>query len=144
MTSIITQIWNAEVKDFDEAEAWIDQQIAKVEAVFPSATATINAVSSDLKQAASDAIGDADTALNTIAPAFTTAVEAGADAALTKYTGGLALPLVGLTNDAIQKVVALGTSTLNSWALKVQAALAENQPSTAATPAALKPTAPLT
>lgn len=126
MTSIITQIWDTGVKDFNEVEAWVDAKVAAVEKAFPAATTTINAIGSDLKQAASDAIGMADSALNGVAPALTKTAEAAADAALTAYTGGLALPLVGLTNDAIEKIAALGVSTFNSWALNAKAALAGN------------------
>ena len=135
MTSIITQIWDKAVTDFTTAETWIDQQVQRIEAAFPASKATINAIGSDLKQAASDAIGDADSALNTVAPGVTKAIEAAADGALTTYTGGLALPLVGLTNDAIEKIEALAVSTANSWALKAKAALAENNATTAAKPA---------
>ena len=126
MTSILTQIWNGAVKDFDTAEAWINTTIQRIEAVFPAASPTIAAIASDLKQAASDAIGDVDTALNTVAPTLTKTVEAAADAALTTYTGGAALPLVGLTNDAIERIEALAVTTANSWALQAKAALAEN------------------
>lgn len=132
MTSIIVQIWGKVVTDFDAAETWINTQVAKVEAAFPGAATTINAIGSDLKQAASDAIGQADSALNTVAPTVTSAVEVAADAALTKYTGGLALPLVGLTNDAIEKIEALVVSTANSWALQAKATLAENNTQTGA------------
>lgn len=133
--SVITGIWSGAVKDWDAAEAWINQSVQRIEAAFPEATTTINAISSDLKQAASDAIGQADSALNTVAPGVTTAIETAADAALIKYTGGLALPLVGLTNDAIEKIEALAVSTANSWAVKAKAALAENN-ATAGAPAA--------
>jgi hypothetical protein len=135
MTSIITDIWNDVVKDFDTAEAWIDTQVQKVEAVFPAATATINALGSDVKQGASDAIGAVDSALDAAAGPTTTAVEAAADALLTKYTGGLALPLTGLTNDGILKIANLIKSTADSWTLKAQAALAENNATTGAAPA---------
>lgn len=138
MTSIITQIWNGAVKDFDAAEAWINQQVQRIEAVFPASTATINAIGSDIKQAASDAIGMADSALNNVAPGVTTAIEAAADGALTHYTGGLAIPLVPLTNDGISQIESLIVSTANAWALKAKAALAENNTTTgaAAPPAA--------
>ena len=127
MTSIISQIvtgvetvWVNIVKDV-ETDA---QKI--IAALGPTVQTQVNAVVSDIKQGASNAISMADSALNNAAPAATSAVEAAADAALVKYTGGLALPLVGATNDAIEGIENLLVSTANSWALKAKAALAEN------------------
>lgn len=126
MTSIITQIWGGIVRDFTAAETWIDNAVAAVEKALPGAASTINSIGSDIKQAASDAIGMADSALVAIAPVATKAVETAADAALATYTGGLALPLTPLTNDGIEKVEALIVSTANAWSLKAKAALAGN------------------
>lgn len=133
MTSIITQIWTGITKDFTAAETWIDNAVAAVKKALPGAATTLDAIGSDIKQAASDAIGMADSALIGIAPAATKAVEVAADAALTAYTGGLALPLTPLTNDGIEKVEALIVSTANAWSLKAKAALAGNNGNAVAT-----------
>lgn len=131
--NLITQIWNGAVKDFNAAEAWVDKEIAAVEKALPGATTTINAVGSDLKQAASDAIGLADTALAGIIPAAATAITGAADAALLAYTGPLALPLTPLTNDGIMQIEAALVSTINSWALTAKAKLAVNNGNAVAT-----------
>ncbi len=124
--SIITGIWTRAVTDWKEAVTWVDDKVAAIEKAWPGSTAAIAGVVSDIKRGASDAIGAADTALSTVAPEMTTALEGAADAALVKYTGGLALPLVGLTNDAINKIEQVGVATLNGWALNARATLAGN------------------
>lgn len=121
--NIISQIWTGVVTTWDKAEAWIDTQVARVEAVLPGAASPI---ASDLKQLASDAVGAAAQAEATFEPALVTGIETLADAALTKVTGGLALPLVQMTNDGIANIAAKGQAAIQAWALKAQAALAEN------------------
>lgn len=134
MTSILTQICNDVVQDFDVAEAWVNTRVQKIEAAWPASKATITALGNDVKQGASDAIGALDSALDVASGPTATAVEAAADALLVKYTGGLALPLTGLTNDGILKIAGLIKATADSWTLKVQAELAENNPTTGAAP----------
>ena len=134
LVSVITGIWNKAVQDWTAAETWIDDRVKAIEAALPGATTVINTVVADAKQAASDAIGLADTMVDQWAPTLTTTLEGGADLALTKYTGGLAVPLIPMTNDAIDRIVSLGKDTLDSWALKAKASLAENNDNAAATP----------
>lgn len=126
INSIISQIATKAVTIWNDVVTDIDTDVAKIKAAWPAAGTVIDELGSDVKQGASDLIGAADSELNTLAPVATSAVEGAADALLAKYSGGLALPLTGLTNDAIDKVSALIVSTANGWALKAKAALAEN------------------
>lgn len=124
--SVITNIWNGVVKDAEAVENWVNTQVAAIEKALPGSTAAINDVVNDVKQAAGDALDAVDSGLNAVAPALTKSVEVAADAALTSYTGGLALPLTGLTNDGIEKVSATLVAAANAWELKAKAALAVN------------------
>ena len=120
--NIITQIYSGAVKVWDTIVTDVQTDIAKVEAVLPGSAPVI----ADIKQLASDALGSAVNGLVTYEPALVSGVEGLADAALTKFSGGLALPLVQMTNAGIQKIVADGTAGFQAWALKQQAVLAEN------------------
>lgn len=120
--NILTQIWNGAVKDFDAAETWIEGEVAKVEAVLPGAAPIV----ADLKQAASDAVGTVDQALITYEPPLVSGLETILDAAMTKYSGGLALPLVPGVNSGITGIATTATQAISAWLLKVQAQLAEN------------------
>lgn len=137
LSSIINQIATGAVKVWDAVEADINTDVAKIEAVLgPTFTTSVQAIGAVVKQGASDLIGTADSALNTLAPTVTKTVEAAADAALTTYTGGLAIALVPATNDAIEGLEGLIVATANAWALKAKAALAENNAATGAPPTA--------
>ena len=125
--NIITQIAKGAVTIWDDISKDIETDIAKVEAVFPSVKGTITNVETTVKQGASDILGAV--ASGSLAPeeqALISGVEGLADSVLTAATGGLAVPLVGATNDVIQNTVAFGYKALQAWALKRQASLAEN------------------
>lgn len=141
-TSIIAQIFNGAVTVWDDVKADIEKDAAKIEAVLGGASSPgVAAVVTDIKQGASDALSTASAMVATYEPKFVTGLEALADAALSTYTGGLALPLVALTNEGIEKLSAAGASALQAWALKAKAALAENNTTTGA---AQPPAAPAT
>lgn len=129
--SILVQIWNTGVKDFETAEAWIETNVERVEAVLPGAAPIV----ADLKQAASDAMGAVAAGSVTYEPALVTGMETLADAAIDTEAGPYAQPLNKLANDAILAVVAKGTAALQAWALKKQAAWAENAAPTSPVPA---------
>jgi hypothetical protein len=130
------QIWNKVVTTFDAAEALIETDIAKVEAVLPGVAPVVT----EIKQAASNAIGVVNQDLVTYEPELVTGLETVLDAALSKYTGGLALPLVQGVNAGVSGISNVATQAVSAWLLSQQAALAENNPTTAAaktaTPAA--------
>lgn len=128
MTNIITQIWTGAEKVWDTVEADITADIAKVEAVLPGAAPVI----ADIKQAASDALGIAAGDVVTYEPQLATGLEAVLDAAMTKYSGGLALPLVPGVNAGVQGIGTKAAAIIQAWLLKQQAALAENNATTAA------------
>jgi hypothetical protein len=108
-----------------EVVAWGQKLIAGD----PALTTAVGAVVSDVKQAASNAIQDADTAFAAFIGPATTTLEAGLDAALAGYTKGLSLTFNPLINDTVDKIAAAAVAEANAWALKAKAALA---PSTAA------------
>ncbi|HEY2710072.1 MAG TPA: hypothetical protein VGI95_18655 [Caulobacteraceae bacterium] len=135
MANIISQIWNGAITLAEDAERDIEADIARIKTAFPPAATTVDALAAVVKQGASDAIGALDTALAAAAPAVTKQIETAADGALTSATGGLALPLVGLTNAGVEAIENLIVSTANAWALKAKATLAGNN-AAAAAPAA--------
>ena len=120
--NILTEIWTDAEKVWSSIATTIEGDVARVEAVLPGAAPVV----ADIKQAASDALGAVATAEATYEPTLVSALEGLADAALTKVTGGLALPLVPLTNSGIQDIANLGQKWFQAWALKTQASLAEN------------------
>lgn len=136
--SIIQQIWNGAVKDFNTAQTWIKTQVARVEAVLPGAAPIVK----DLEQAASDGIGVLANAAHTYEPAFVTALEVAADAAIGSVTGPYAQPLNQMANNTIQDIVTRGEQALQAWALKVQGQMAENVASTMTAKPASPPAPP--
>jgi hypothetical protein len=103
-----------------EVAAWGQKLIAGD----PALTTAVGAVMSDVRQAASNAIEDADTAFASFIGPATTTLEAGLDAALAGYTKGLSLSFNPLINDTIDKISAAAVAEANAWALKAKAALA--------------------
>jgi hypothetical protein len=102
----------------------------KIVAGDPTLTTAVGAVVSDVKQAASVAVDDADAAFAKFIGPATTTLETGLDAALAGYTHGLSLTFNPLINDTIDKIAAAATAEANAWALKAKAVLA---PAAAAT-----------
>jgi hypothetical protein len=111
-----------------EVAAWAQKLIAGD----PTLTTAVGAVVSDVKQAASNAVQDADTAFAAFIGPATTALETGLDAALAGYTKGLSITFNPLINDTIDKIAGAAVAEANAWALKAKAALAPA--STTATP----------
>lgn len=100
----------------------------------PTMTAAVGAVVSDLKQAASVAVEDADAAFVKFIGPVATSLETGLDAALAGYTHGLSLTFNPLINDTIDKLAAASVAEANAWALKAKAALAPAPVAQAAQP----------
>lgn len=90
----------------------------------PTLTTAVGAVVSNLKQAASDAVTDADGAFSTFIGPATGALETGLEAALAGYTKGVSLTFNPLITDTIDKIEAAAVAEANAWALKAKAALA--------------------
>jgi len=102
----------------------------------PTLTAAVGAVVSDVKQAASIAVDDADAAFAKFIGPATATLETGLDTALAGYTHGLSLTFNPLINDTIDKIAAAATAEANAWALKAKAALAPAAAAPAAATAA--------
>lgn len=132
MASIITKILNGLVQIekvgesiWNAAEAEIEKDWNAVKAALPaSAQVNADAALADLKQAASDAITTAASAEAVYAPTLAKGIESVADSALAALLGGFSVPLIPVTNAGIDKLVDTATATLQSWALKAKATLA--------------------
>jgi hypothetical protein len=115
-----------------EAEQWASQVVAHD----PILSGTAATLLTDVKQAASDAIGMADSALGQfIMPAAAT-VEGALDAALAKATGGVSIPFNHFVNDGIDKFASAVKAEADAWALKAKAQLASPAPAAPAAPPA--------
>ncbi len=103
-----------------EVVAWGE----KIVAGEPALTNAVGAVVSDIKQAASDAVSDADAAFAAFIGPATASLESSLDTALAGYTHGFSLILNPLINDTIDKIAAAAVAEANAWALKAKASLA--------------------
>ncbi len=120
--SILSQVLSGKIT-FGEAAAKIAADASKLINSDPTLAQTVGAIQSDLKQAASEAVTMADSALGKyIAPA-TAGIEAAADLALAGVTGGKSIPFNPLINDGIDRIAAAIKSEADAWALKAKAAL---------------------
>lgn len=135
MSNIITDIITGVETVWDNIENVIDGDAAKVKAALPSsAVPNFTQTVTDLKQAASDALGMANSGLTGGEPALVAGVETALDGALSVATGGATLPLNPLVNAGITDIATLATNAVSAWLLKQQASLAP--PVTPAIPAA--------
>lgn len=105
----------------EEVAAWAEKIIAGDS----SLTQAVGAVVTTVKQAASNAVEDADAAFAKFIGPATASLEAGLDTALSEYTHGVSLMFNPLINDAIDKIAAAAVAEANTWALKAKAALAQ-------------------
>lgn len=121
--SILTDLRAGKIT-WSEASSEIVQCGEKIIAGDPTLTNAVGAVVSNIKQAASDAITDADSAFVKFIGPATATLEVGLDAALAGYTKGVSLTFNPLINDTIDKIEAAAVAEANAWALKAKAALA--------------------
>ena len=101
-----------------------------------TASAAVGAITTAVKQGASDAIGLADTALADHFAELTDAAHAAADAALVKVSGGALLPAVPLVNGVIDQIALASKAAIDAWALQAKANLAPATPGAQAQPSA--------
>ena len=106
-----------------KATAWTQALIAHD----PALTQASAAVLSDVKQAASDAVGMADTYVGAAIMPAAAGVEVALDAALATLTKGASIPFNGFVNDGIDKMAAAVKSEADTWALKAKAEIAGSQ-----------------
>jgi hypothetical protein len=98
----------------------------------PALTSAAGAVVSDVKQAASNAVGLADTYVGAAILPAAKGVEVALDAALASVTKGASIPFNGFVNDGIDQMAAAIKAEADAWALKAKAALAQPANATAA------------
>lgn len=121
--SILSELRKGNIT-WSQAESQVVAWGEKIIAGDPTLTNAVGAVVSDIKQAASNAIGDADAAFVAFIGPATQGLEGALDTALAGYTHGFSLVLNPLINDTIDKIEAAAVAEANTWALKAKAALA--------------------
>ena len=121
--SILTDLLSKKIT-FSQAVSEVEAWAAKILTGDPSLTSAVGAVVSGVKQAASDAVSDADQAFASFIGPATQALESDLDAALAGYTHGISLVFSPLINDIIDRIAAAAVAEANTWALKAKAALA--------------------
>lgn len=112
-----------------QGEQWFSTLLAKAS---PTAQADVAQGLSDFKQAASNAIGLADTALGPILATATVAIESAATTALDSATAGAATPLNPIVDAGVGQVINALHAELDAVAAKYRAQLAGPVTSTAA------------
>ena len=110
-----------------EAEQWAENLVAHDSTL----TATTGALLSDVKQAASNAIDMADTALGAVIGPAATATETALDAALAAATKGVSTPFNIFINDGIDRIAGAIKAEADAWSLKAKAQLASTAPAAA-------------
>lgn len=121
--SILTDLLEHKISFSQAAEAAV-QWARTLVAHDASLTAAAEAVLSDVKQAASNAVDLADTAIGSAIVPGAKAVETALDAALARLTGGLSIPFNGFVDDGVDRLAAVIKAEADAWALKVKANLA--------------------
>lgn len=121
--SILTDLLSGKIT-FSQASQQAGQWASTLVAHDPALTAMAGAVLSDVKQAASNAVDMADTAVGAAIGPAALAVEASLDAALAGITKGASIPFNGFVNDGIDKMAAAIKAEADAWALKAKAAIA--------------------
>lgn len=118
--SILTELAHGRItwsQAESQAEDW-----AKAIAVDPLLAAAAGALLPVVKQAASDAIDWAETAIGAVAAPATATIEATLDGILVKLP--LGSELTPFVNDGIDKIVAMAVAEAQAWGLKVKGELA--------------------
>jgi hypothetical protein len=128
----ISDIVSKVVTTFDEAEAAIENAATAIYNRLPKAFQAM--VQEDIvtaKQYVSNALSAADTTLAAHQAAIAKAAETAADTELALITGGKSVGLNGLTNAAIDELVASGVAAFHNWGLSVKADFAAQTPAVA-------------
>lgn len=137
--SILSQLFEGKIT-FDQAISsstqWFDTLLAKAPT---SVQAGVGAASSDFKQAASNAVALADTALGPLLATATIAVNAAANGALTAAMGGLGAPLTPLVDAGIDSIINALHAEVDAVASQFRAQLVSPTPAKAPTPSVLQP-----
>lgn len=121
--SILTKLLHGEItfsEAISEAAGWAQGVVASDPVFTQAAGDALSAI----KQAASDAVTIADSALVPhLAPAAD-AVEAALETALAGATGGLSVPFNPLIDAGIDRIAGIAKNAADAWALQTKARLA--------------------
>lgn len=107
-----------------EAEAWAAQLVAHD----PVLASTAGALLSDVKQAASDAVNAADSALGAFIGPAATATALALDTAFAAATHGASVPFNKFTEDGVKRIADAVRAEADAWTLRVTAQLAAATP----------------
>jgi hypothetical protein len=121
--SILTDLFEKKItfaQAAQEAAKWASNLINHDPALSNAASAVL----SDVKQAASNAVEMADTALGVAIIPAAKAAEVALDAALASVTKGASVAFNPFVNDGIDRMAAAVKAEADAWALKAKAALA--------------------
>jgi hypothetical protein len=148
--NILAQIWSGFEHTAESVAHDVEADGEKVLAVCEGAArAAASVLIGEVMRQASGALSQVAAGAVTYEPAIAAGVEAVANAALNSIAGPLPsasrLPLVSFTDAQVNKIVAAGAASLQAWALKLKAALAENNAAFSGgppAPSASPPTAP--
>ena len=125
--SILTDLFEKKIT-FSQAAAETVGWGEKIIASDATLTAAVGTVVSDAKQAASNAVTMADTAVGAAILPAAKGVEVALDAALATVTKGVSTPFNGFINDGIDTMANAIKAEADAWALKAKAALAAPSP----------------
>src|ERR1700751_1773370 len=115
--SILTDLIEGKIT-FQTAVQEAGQWAAKLVAADPILTTAAGNVLSDVKQAASNAVVLADSAIGASILPASKALEVALDAALNSITKGASIPFNGFVNDGIDQMAAAIKAEADAWALK--------------------------
>lgn len=121
--SILSQLAEGKIT-FSQAASQVEAWASGIVKKDPTLTAAVGQIVTDTKQAASDAVGMADTALGTWIIPASKGVETLLDTALAGATGGATVGFNPFINDGIDTIAAAIKAEADSWTLKAKAALA--------------------
>lgn len=128
MTNPLVEIVNDLKGDWTKIETTLEGWEEALVSHAPSTAPIVAAVTSDLKQAASDAITLASGALSDIAGPAATAISTAAQTALAAATGGLSAPLNPAIENGVDTVINYLVSVLKADGMAFKASLAANGP----------------
>jgi hypothetical protein len=129
--NILAQIWSGVEHTAETVIQDIESDGEKVLAVLEGAAkAAATVLITDVKRQASSALNQLAANAVTYEPGIAAGVEAIANTAVNSVAAPLPsavrLPLINFTDAQVDKVVAAGSASFQAWALKLKAALAEN------------------
>lgn len=127
--SILTDLIEQKIT-FSQAASEAEACAAKLIGNDATLTAATGSILSDVKQAASNAVDMADSALASYILPASKAVETALETALAGATKGLTIPFNPLISDGIDTIANAIKAEADAWALKTKAALSTTPPVT--------------